>query len=58
MIWRTGKREIIALLIGQFTGIILIDSVLLWGLGTVLAAIDVLLMRGTAGNFTYEKLLK
>ena len=58
MIWRTGKREIIALLIGQFTGIILIDSGLLWGLGTVLAAIDVLLMRGTAGNFTYEKLLE
>ncbi|MDY5083031.1 MAG: hypothetical protein SPE93_04880 [Candidatus Limivicinus sp.] len=52
------KREIIALLIGQFTGIILIDSGLLRGLGTVLAAIDVLLMRGTAGNFTYEKLLK
>ena len=58
MIWRTGEREIIALLIGQFTGIILIDSGLLWGLGTVLAAIDVLVMRGTAGNFTYEKLLK
>ena len=58
MIWRTGKREGIALLIGQFTGIILIDSGLLWGLGTVLAALDVPLMRGTAGNFTYEKLLK
>ena len=40
------------------TGIILIDSGLLWGLGTVLAALDVTLMRGTAGNFTYEKLLK
>ena len=40
------------------TGIILIDSGLLWGLGTVLAALDVLLMRGAAGNFTYEKLLK
>ena len=58
MIWRTGKRESITLLIGQFTGIILIDSGLLWGLGAVLAALDVLLMRGTAGNFTYEKLLK
>ena len=58
MIWRTGKREIIALLIWQITGIILIDSGLLWGFGTVLAAIDVLVMRGTAGNFTYEKLLK
>ena len=40
------------------TGIILIDSGLLWGMGTVLAALDALLMRGTAGNFTYEKLLK
>lgn len=40
------------------TGIILIDSGLLWGLGTVLAALDAQLMRGTAGNFTYEKLLK
>ena len=52
------EHEIIALLIGQFTGIILIDSGLLWGLDTVLEALDVLLMRGTAGNFTYEKLLK
>ena len=49
---------IIALLIGQFTGVILINSGLLWGLGAVLAALDVLLMRGAAGNFTYEKLLK
>lgn len=49
---------IVVLLIGQFTGVILINSGLLWGLGTVLAALDVLLMRGTAGNFTYEKLLK
>ena len=40
------------------TGIILIDSGLLWGLGTVLSALDVLLMRGAAGNFSYEKLLK
>ena len=40
------------------TGIILIDSGLLWGLGTVLAALDVLLMRGAAGSFSYEKLLQ
>ena len=45
MMGRTGKREIIALLIGQFTGIILIDSGLPLGLGHRLAAIDVLLMR-------------
>ena len=49
---------IIALLIGQFTGVILINSGLLWGLGAVLAALDVLLMKGAAGNFSYEKLLK
>ena len=49
---------IIALVIGQFTGILLINSWLLLGLGAVLVVLDVLLMRGAAGNFTYEKLLK
>jgi len=49
---------ILALLIGQFTGIILISAVLLWGAGIVLAALAVLLMKGAAANFTYEKLLK
>lgn len=49
---------ILALVIGQFTGILLINSWLLLGLGAVLVVLDVLLMRGAAGNFTYEKLLK
>lgn len=49
---------ILALLIGQFTGIFLISAGLLWGVGAVLAALDVLLMRGAAGSFTYEKLLR
>ena len=49
---------ILALLIGQFTGILLISAGLLWGVGAVLAALDVLLMRGVAGSFTYEKLLR
>lgn len=49
---------ILALVIGQFTGILLINSGLLLGLGAVLLVLDVLLMRGAAGNFTYEKLLK
>ena len=49
---------ILALVIGQFTGIILLNSWLLLGLGAVLVVLDVLLMRGAAGNFTYEKLLK
>ena len=49
---------ILALLIGQFTGILLISAGLLWGVGAVLAALDLLLMRGAAGSFTYEKLLR
>ena len=49
---------ILALLIGQFTGIILISAGLLWGVGIVLAALAILLVKGAAGNFTYEKLLK
>lgn len=49
---------ILALLIGQFTGIILISAGLLWGVGIVLAALAILLVKGAAGNFTYERLLK
>ena len=49
---------ILALLIGQFTGVILISAGLLWGVGIVLAALAILLVKGAAGNFTYEKLLK
>ena len=49
---------ILALVIGQFTGIILISAGLLWGVGIVLAALAILLVKGAAGNFSYEKLLK
>ncbi len=49
---------ILALVIGQFSGIILVNSWLLLGLGIVLAVLDILLMRGAARKFTYEKLLK
>ena len=49
---------IIALVIGQFTGIILINAGLLWGVGIVLAVLDGLLVKGAAGSFTYEKLLR
>lgn len=49
---------ILALVIGQFTGVILVNAGLLLGLGVVLAVLDVLLMRGAAIKFTYEKLLK
>lgn len=49
---------ILALVIGQFSGVILVNSGLLLGLGIILAVIDVLLMKGAARKFTYEKLLK
>lgn len=49
---------ILALVIGQFTGVILISAWLLLGLGCVLVILDVLLMKGVAKNFTYEKLLR
>lgn len=46
---------ILALVIGQFTGLILISAGLLWGVGIVLAALAILLVKRAAGNFTYEK---
>ena len=49
---------ILALVIGQFTGILLINSWILLGLGAVLVVLDMLLMKRAAGSFTYEKLLK
>ena len=49
---------ILALVIGQFTGILLLNSWILLGLGAVLVVLDMLLMKRAAGSFTYEKLLK
>ena len=49
---------ILALVIGQFTGVILVNSWLLLGVGIMLALLAALLMRGAEGKFTYEKLLK
>lgn len=49
---------IIALVVGQFTGIIFVSTWLLLGLGVVMALIAALLMKGSVGKFTYEKLLK
>lgn len=49
---------ILALVIGQFTGIIMVSAWMLLGLGIVLALLAALLMRGAVGKFTYEKLLK
>ncbi|MEG0271147.1 MAG: ABC transporter permease subunit [Clostridia bacterium] len=49
---------IIALVIGQFTGVIMVSTWLLLGLGIVLALIAALLMKGSVRKFTYEKLLR
>lgn len=49
---------IIALVIGQFTGVLMVGSWLLLGMGVILALLAVLLMKGSAGKFTYEKLLR
>lgn len=49
---------LLALIIGQFTGIILVNVWLLLGLGIILTLFAVLLTKSAAGKFTYEKLLK
>ncbi len=48
---------IIALVIGQFTGVIMVSSWLLLGMGIVLALIAALIIKGVAGKFTYERLI-
>lgn len=49
---------IIGLVVGQFTGIILVNSWLLLGIGMVLALTAALIIKNIVGKFTYEKLLK
>ena len=49
---------IIALVIGQFTGIIMVSIWILLGLGIVLALIAAFLVKGSVRDFTYEKLLR
>lgn len=49
---------ILLLLIGQFTGILLINSWILLGLGILCACFAWLLMKRAMGNFSYEQLLK
>lgn len=48
---------IILLAAGQFTGILLVGSWLLLGIGIVLGAIALLTLRGAYGKFKYETLL-
>lgn len=49
---------LIALIVGQFSGMLLINSWMLLGLGLVLVVLDILLMGGTDRKFTYDNLLK
>ncbi len=49
---------VLALVIGQFTGVILVSTWLLVGLGLILVLLAAVLMKGIAGRYTYEKLLK
>lgn len=49
---------IIGLVIGQFTGIILVNSWLLLVIGLVLALLAAFLLKNIGGKFSYEKLLK
>lgn len=49
---------VIALVVGQFSGVMMINSCILLVLGIVLAVLAVMLMKGAEGKFTYEKLLK
>ena len=46
------------LIIGQFTGVLLVNAWLLLGLGAVFALASILLMKGGIRNFSYEKLLR
>lgn len=48
---------LLALIIGQFSGVLLIGPWLMLGLGVILAALDVLLMRKASASFTYENML-
>jgi hypothetical protein len=48
---------LLLLIVGQFTGALLLNAWILLGLGAALAAIAVVLVQMSAGGFTYEKLL-
>ena len=49
---------IILLVVGQFTGILLISFWILLGLGIVCALLAWLLLKKSMGRFTYEMLLR
>ena len=49
---------IIALIVGQFTGVIMISPLILLCVGIVFALLAWLTIKNSFNNFTYEKLLK
>ncbi|MDR1265655.1 MAG: ABC transporter permease [Propionibacteriaceae bacterium] len=49
---------ILMLIVGQFMGVLLLNAWILLGLGAAFAAIAVVLVRTSAGGYTYEKILK
>lgn len=49
---------IIALIIGQFTGVIMVSAWILLALSLVLALLAAILMKGSVRKFTYESLFK
>lgn len=49
---------VILLIVGQFTGLLLISGWILLIIGLVCAALAFLLMKGALGRFQYEKLLR
>jgi hypothetical protein len=50
--------SIIALIIGQFTGVIMVSAWILLALSLVLALLAAILMKGSVRKFTYESLFK
>ena len=49
---------ILLLIVGQFTGVFLLNAWIMLGIGIVLAVVALLLVRVSSIGFTYEKLLK
>ncbi len=49
---------IIALIIGQFTGVIMVSAWIHLALGLVLTLLAAILLKGSVRKFTYELLLK
>ena len=53
-----STMPVILLLVGQFSGVLLVSPTLLLVLGLGCAGVAALLMRRAMGNFTYERFLQ